>query len=262
MTTSENVIALYDECRHYRQMHRDIYGLQEYVDQLDFWTRREIEEFGRLLQLRDSSALLDIGCGLGGPACLLAGSFGAKVTGIDISDWHINEARLAAARLDLGGRVEFALADSRSFDSSGILFDGVIAIDSIVYMHPLDLLFENLSHMLKPAGKILLASECFDAHAPLDVVQERERAGAMKCIIESELEAALSAHGFAIQSVARDFERRPRFANSALRWMEHHHHSAGQENMTAILRACEKGGAFEILILANGGQTGATRNQH
>jgi hypothetical protein len=46
VTTTQAVIALYEECKDYRLMHRDIYGPDQYVEQLDFWTRTEIEHFG------------------------------------------------------------------------------------------------------------------------------------------------------------------------------------------------------------------------
>jgi ubiquinone/menaquinone biosynthesis C-methylase UbiE len=250
VTNSESVIALYDKCRDYRRMHRDIYGADQYVDQLDFWTRDEIAQFGHLLQLRGGSVLLDLGSGLGGPACLLSGMFNAKIVCIDIAEWHINEARAAAARLGLGDRINFSLADARTFDGDGRLFDAAIAIDSIVYMDPVDLLLKNLTRLLKPGSRLLLASECLSPQAPHAVVQDREKAGVMKCIIERDLEAALNTNGFQIESVSRDFQRRERFARAALRWMDDRGHRAGRENMAAILNACENGGAFEILIVA------------
>ena len=250
MTNPESVIALYDECREYRRMHRGIYGADQYVDQLDFWTRSEIEQFGRLLQLRSGSTLLDVGSGLGGPACLLSRTLNAKIVCIDISDWHINEARVVAARLGLCDKVDFSLADARTFDGDGRLFDAAIAIDSIVHMDPIDLLLKNLARLLRPRARLLLASECLSSKAPTQVVQERERAGATKCITEKDLKAALSANGFQIETISRDFKRRECFARAALQWMDGRGYRAGRENMTAILDACEKGGAFEILIIA------------
>jgi cyclopropane fatty-acyl-phospholipid synthase-like methyltransferase len=250
VTTPESVIALYEECRDYRQMHRDIYGGDEYTDQLDFWTRTEIKEFGRLVRLDRNSSMLDVGCGLGGPACLLARTFNAKVMGIDLSEWHINESRAAAARLGLGDQINFSVFDARSFDGGGMQFDAVVAIDSIVYMHPLGILFHGLRRLLKPTARMLLASECFDHKALANVLHAREKAGAMKCIVDKELQADLTESGFRIESISRDYERRRRFAKQALQWMDLHKQHAGRENMTAILNACETGGAFEVLIVA------------
>jgi cyclopropane fatty-acyl-phospholipid synthase-like methyltransferase len=62
----EDVIAVYDECKHYRLMTREICGPDQYIEQLNFWTRSEIEQFGHALRLSSSSTLLDLGCGLGG----------------------------------------------------------------------------------------------------------------------------------------------------------------------------------------------------
>jgi hypothetical protein len=72
----------------------------------------------------------------------------------------------------------------------------------------------------------------------------------VKCIVDKELQAALMESGFQIESISCDCERRKRFAKEALQWMDRHELNAGRENMAAILNACEIGGAFEILIVA------------
>jgi cyclopropane fatty-acyl-phospholipid synthase-like methyltransferase len=174
-----------------------------------------------------------------------------KGDGIDISEWHIKEARAAATRLGLRDQVNFSVFDARSFDGGGMLFDAAVVIDSIVYMHPLDLLFNGLRQILKPTARVLLASECFDEKAPAKVLHVREQAGAMNCIIEKELQSALLENGFQIESISRDYKRRRRFAKEALQWMDRHKQHAGRENMTAMLNACEMGGAFEVLIAAH-----------
>jgi phosphoethanolamine N-methyltransferase len=51
--------------------------------------------------------VLDIGCGLGGPACILAGKHGAHVVGTDLEAPLIERARRRAARLGVRDRTEF-----------------------------------------------------------------------------------------------------------------------------------------------------------
>jgi cyclopropane fatty-acyl-phospholipid synthase-like methyltransferase len=185
-----------------------------------------------------------------GPACLWSRVFKARIVGIDISARHVSEAQPAALRHGCSNLVNFVVADGRTFDSGGMLFDAAIALDSIVYMDPVDVLFNNLRRLLRPSGTVLLASECIDSHAPPQLVQEREKTGAVKCITQEELESALRRNGFKIESVSRDFERRERFAEASLLWMNCHNQHAGRESMKAILHACQSGGAFEVLVLS------------
>ena len=59
--------------------------------------------------------LLDLGCGTGRHATLLA-QRGCRVTGIDRSDMMLSRARQRAAESNLGDRLDFTRADLRSFD--------------------------------------------------------------------------------------------------------------------------------------------------
>lgn len=69
------------------------------------------------LDLRDRK-VLDIGCGIGGPACYLAAEYGARVTGIDLEKPLIERARKLAGSRKVGKLVEF-----RQVDGSGLPFD-------------------------------------------------------------------------------------------------------------------------------------------
>ena len=46
-------------------------------------------EVGKLTGLKDGMKVLDIGCGVGGPARTIARRFGCKVTGLVNSPWHV-----------------------------------------------------------------------------------------------------------------------------------------------------------------------------
>ena len=58
------------------------------------------------LDLRDK-LVLDIGCGIGGPAVVLAGELGARVVGLDLEAPVIARARACAAEAGLADRIEF-----------------------------------------------------------------------------------------------------------------------------------------------------------
>ena len=58
------------------------------------------------LDLRDK-LVLDIGCGIGGPALVLAGELGARVVGLDLEAPVIARAEASAAEAGLADRIEF-----------------------------------------------------------------------------------------------------------------------------------------------------------
>lgn len=83
------------------------------------------EELAELLPVAPGSHLLDIGCGLGGPARYMADRFGCRVTGIDLTEAFCDVARRLTDCVGLGGRVAIrqgsALAlpfDAESFDAA------------------------------------------------------------------------------------------------------------------------------------------------
>lgn len=77
-----------------------------------------------LLELPEGATVLDIGCGTGRHAVELAKA-GYAVTGIDISEGMLREARAAAARA--GVEVELVRADATTFDL-GRAFDAAVCL--------------------------------------------------------------------------------------------------------------------------------------
>ena len=69
--------------------------------------------------------MLDIGCGWGGMALTLARDYGARVTGITLSEEQLAEARARAAAAGLSDRVKFELIDYRAMDRQ---FDRIVSV--------------------------------------------------------------------------------------------------------------------------------------
>jgi len=73
--------------------------------------------------------VLDVGCGLGGPAIFLAEEFGARVTAITVVRSHVELVRNFAAQAAVGARVLPLLCDALAVPGAN-RFDAAIAIDS------------------------------------------------------------------------------------------------------------------------------------
>jgi SAM-dependent methyltransferase len=62
--------------------------------------------------LEPASRVLDLGCGIGGPARCLAATFGCAVTGVDLSPSFIDAANYLTERCGLSDRVRFQVGDA------------------------------------------------------------------------------------------------------------------------------------------------------
>ncbi|MBC8447662.1 MAG: class I SAM-dependent methyltransferase [Chloroflexi bacterium] len=90
-----------------------------------------------LCQLSAASRVLDVGCGAGHTACLIAGQYGSLVQGIDISEVMIGKAQERAHRLGLADKVEFRVADAFDLPFDDEQFD-VVIIESVLTPLPGD----------------------------------------------------------------------------------------------------------------------------
>lgn len=96
--------------------------------------------------------ILDIGCGVGYESKILS-NLGAKVTGIDYSEYVLNTAKLNVANAN------FYVADiTESLYSLGE-FDGAICLETFDYLDEKDLesAFKNIAEILR-SGSLLLVS--------------------------------------------------------------------------------------------------------
>lgn len=74
-------------------------------------------------RLEPSSRVLDLGCGIGGPARYLASTFGCQVTGVDLSPGFIDAANYLTARCGLSGRANFQVGDALHLPFEDASFD-------------------------------------------------------------------------------------------------------------------------------------------
>ncbi len=105
------------------------------------------------LDVRDQR-ILDIGCGIGGPAFVLAEKYGASVVGIDIEPELIARARLGAKKLKIDSRCEFLLVEPGPMIFADESFDVVLSSGVIMQIEDKQQLFEEVLRVLKPGGTL------------------------------------------------------------------------------------------------------------
>jgi len=111
------------------------------------------------MQLAPDSRVLDVGCGLGGSAFVMAREFSLFVDGIDLSK---NMLAIANSRLQAYGlshRVDFQWQDCLTL-SQVDYYDAVYSRDVFLHIHDKARLFSVLESSLRPGGTLLFTDYC------------------------------------------------------------------------------------------------------
>ncbi len=99
--------------------------------------------------------ILDIGCGIGGPALNIAEYSGAHITGITIVERHIEIARQRAAERGLSERTEFIFADAMKMPFADESFNGIYMFDAGCHMPDKAAFYKECARVLRPGGVFL-----------------------------------------------------------------------------------------------------------
>jgi Methylase involved in ubiquinone/menaquinone biosynthesis len=103
--------------------------------------------------LEPSARVLDLGCGIGGPARYLAATFGCKVTGVDLSSGFVDTATYLTARCGLSGRVTFQVGDALHLPFEDSCFDAVFLQHVAMNIEDRPALYAAVRRILAPGGR-------------------------------------------------------------------------------------------------------------
>ena len=138
----------------YKQIRKETYG--EDIGQNSWLTADEYRNFFSLLKLTPDKKVLEIATGSGGPAVFMVKEMGCRLTGIDISENGVNNAKKIAEENGLSERMEFLQADgSQMLPFADESFDAVLCIDSINHLNDRFQVLKECKRVLKTGGQIL-----------------------------------------------------------------------------------------------------------
>lgn len=122
--------------------------------------------------IKAGEKVLDMGCGVGGPAVYLAKSVNCFVHGISISEEQINQANELARKNELSKQVLFTVNDylRTGFESNS--FDVIYAIESSCYAVSKEVFLEEAFRLLKPKGRLIVL-DFFWRRKPLKVNEQK-----------------------------------------------------------------------------------------
>jgi phosphoethanolamine N-methyltransferase len=116
-------------------------------------------EFLAELDLGADALVLDVGCGLGGSAFLMATEFNFRVEGLDFSRNMLERARTRCTALGLDQKVLLQYGDALELSAEG-RYDAVYSRDAFLHIASKQRLFRNLLWALRPGGTLLFTDYC------------------------------------------------------------------------------------------------------
>ncbi|HVC19133.1 MAG TPA: class I SAM-dependent methyltransferase [Vicinamibacterales bacterium] len=162
--------------------------------------RPSTRELARLAGLNAEMAVLDAGCGVGGPARTLAAEFGCRVTGLDLTEQFCRAAEMLTGWVGLAGRVSFRCGNALDMPFDAESFDLVWSQNSMMNIEDKGRLFREVARVLRPGGlfafEAVLAGPVPGIHLPTFWASSP----ALNFLVPpGEVQALLAAAGFRVR---------------------------------------------------------------
>lgn len=130
---------------------RDISSIDEFHSRGAQATQELLNDSG----FSKDSKVLDIGCGIGGPARIIAEKFGCKVTGVDLTQEFIRTADLLSELVGLKDLTEFICADATDLPLEDESFDIVWTQHAQMNIKEKQKLYSEIYRVLKNGGRFI-----------------------------------------------------------------------------------------------------------
>lgn len=173
----------------------EVYGVDQ--RQHGWSTRAELAAVGRWLDLHADSMLLEVGCGEGGPAQVLAATSGARVVGVDLDLSLIQLGAKCSASGRANDRVQLVAADASKplcFRSGS--FDAINCTDVLPHLESIDRVLSDWRRLLSgPTSRIVVIDPAVPGSGLTDA-EVALRTGGARYELRSSAEfiAALARH--------------------------------------------------------------------
>jgi SAM-dependent methyltransferase len=138
---------------------------------LDEFHSRGLEatrEVAAMAGLAPGMRVLDLGCGLGGPARTFAAEYGCRVDGVEIVDGFCRAAAMLNERTGLAGRVMVHRADVRALPFANEVFDRAGTMHTLLNVPDPATVLREVRRVLNPGGRFFFYEIVRTGDEPLD----------------------------------------------------------------------------------------------
>ncbi|MEM1273779.1 MAG: methyltransferase domain-containing protein [Pseudomonadota bacterium] len=104
------------------------------------------------LTLGPDDVVLDVGCGIGGTSRYIADTFGAQVTGVDLTQEFVNAARALTAMVGLSGKVSYMQGSALALPVPDQAYDLAVMMHVGMNIADKTALMADVARCLKPGG--------------------------------------------------------------------------------------------------------------
>jgi ubiquinone/menaquinone biosynthesis C-methylase UbiE len=171
-------------------------------DDSHFRGRKATLELGDQMKLTESSRVLDIGSGLGGPARTLAEIYRCQVTGIDLTQAFCDVATVLSEWSSLSLQTKFQRGDATSLPFPDNHFDCAMTIHVAMNIPEKHRVYEEARRVVKPGGIFavydILQGEGGEISFPVPWADETSLS---HLATTDEMSALLSGAGFRILKI-------------------------------------------------------------
>jgi ubiquinone/menaquinone biosynthesis C-methylase UbiE len=122
------------------------------IDEFHIGGRAATEELARQLALAAENRVLDIGCGLGGPARQIAVSYGCYVTGIYLTRDYVDAGNILSGWLHLDERVSLQRANALALPFADASFASAYMLHVGMNVGDKPALFAEAARVLRPGA--------------------------------------------------------------------------------------------------------------
>jgi SAM-dependent methyltransferase len=171
------------------------------LDQFHIRGAAATADLAERLSIPPGASLLDIGCGLGGPARHLAALYGCTVNGIDLNQSFVDLATMLTQRTGLSQRVLTQQGDALALPFAPASFD--LAWTQHVAMNIADrhTLYTGIRTVLKPGGRLAIYDATQGEGGPVHFPVPWARDPAFSFLLTPDaMRGALERAGFAVVS--------------------------------------------------------------
>ncbi len=125
------------------------------VDEFHTGGINSTRDLAKLAELQPGNSVIDLGCGIGGPARVLASEFGCDVTGVDLTPEFIEAAQQLTERCGLSQQARFETCDATALPFQDGSFDVAWTQHVVMNVSDRQAFYNEAARVLKPGGRFV-----------------------------------------------------------------------------------------------------------